>query len=334
MTSRSPDLLRHFGLDAHARFWSDRHEEQAARIRRAVEGRRLLAVIGRFGSGKSVLVKETLDEGSARPVYVNNPDKRRLRISHVVTALVSKLSTESPRQDMIARTSQLARVLGERAVLRGQEIVVVIENAHRMHANTLLALKDLRESALFQGVAPLFTALLVGQEPLLGKVQKFGEVRYRTKSIQLTPEDGWMDYPERFDYLTEMYGEVIAPPTRERIAGMYETPLEMDYFIEGKLELMRDAGIDVMTAEEVPISLRERRKAAGISQAQLERHTRQSDAGRVPKSTISEIERDVRDAPETEQRLSDAVDALISERHEGARPKDAAADPPPMRKVS
>jgi hypothetical protein len=93
---------------------------------------------------------------------------------------------------------------------------------------------------------------------------------------------------------------------------MYDSPLEMDYFIEEKLELMRDAGIDRMDDEQVPISLREKRKAADLSQTDLERLTREN-GNRVPKSSISDIENGKRSDPEAEDRLHDGVDGVVEQ---------------------
>jgi len=312
MTDRNQQLLRHFNVPTSTLYWSDKHEEYAERLRAAVQSRRLLAVIGRFGSGKSVLAREALRRSEAQPVYVNNPDRERLRISHVVTALIAKLSDERPRQDMIARTHQLARIMGEKVVLEGAEIVVVIENAHRMHANTLLALKDLRESAIYKGESPLFTALLVGQEALYGKIEKWGEVKYRTKPIMLTEDAGWMDYPERLRYLETIYGDLIGADTRDRIAAMHESPLEMDHFIEGKLEQMKNAGIARMTTDQVPLSIRAKREAAGFSLRDVERKTAQNGE-RVAPSTASDVEQGKNQNEETARRLESAIDDLIDE---------------------
>lgn len=315
--NRDQALFQHFGLNPNALYWGEVHEQYAERIRDAVESRRLLAVIGRFGSGKSMLVKQTLQAlDRTEMVYVNNPDKERLRVGQVITALITKLSQENARRDMIARTHQLARIMGEKVVNEKREVVVVIENAHRMHANSLLALKDLRESAIYKGESPLFSCLLVGQEPLRSKVEKFGEVQYRTKSLELSERKGWMNYMERFRYLVAVYGDVIEDDTRNRLALMFDSPLELDYFIEEKLELMRDAGIHVMSQHQVPLSLREQREAAKISLREVEEKSKELGA-RVAKSTISDVEHGKNNDPETKAQVENALDELLEEKKQG-----------------
>ncbi len=318
MISKDHSLLSHFGLSHTAVFWDEIHERYAERIRSTVQGRRLTAVIGRFGSGKSVLVREALrDMRGCQLVYVSNPDKENLRIGQVASALVAGLSSEAPRRDMIARTTQLARLVGERVVRQKREVALVIENAHRLHANTLLALKDLREAAIYKGIVPLFSVVLVGQEPLLSKIERYGEVRYRTKPIELSEAQGWMDYAQRLSYLDAVYGEAIATPTRERLAAMHASPLELDHVIEGKLELMRDAGIQVMDERSVPFTIREQREAFGLSQTDLEKRTGQH-GGRIPRSTISDVEHGRNADPELKRRLQAALRQVAEERKNGA----------------
>ncbi len=326
MINRDHSLLQHFDLDAQHLYWSDVHERFAARIREAVESRRLIGVIGRFGSGKSVLVREALNDSAYevtgnRPlgehryalIYVNNPDKERLRIGHCMSAMIDHLSGENPRRDTIARSTQLSRIVGERVVRNRQDVVLVIENAHRLHANTLLALKDLREAAIYRGECPLFSAILVGQEALRAKLERYGEVHYRTKAIELSGREGWMTYKHRVDYLAGIYGPLIDSKMRRRLASLFESPLELDHFIEGKLEMMRDAGIQRMTSELVPISIREQRRALGVSLSELERLTTEMGS-RVPSTSISDIELGKRSDAENQRRIQTALDRAAEAR--------------------
>jgi len=309
--NRNVELFRHFGLDPEAIYWGDQHDRRAVRIQNAVESRQMLGVIGPFGSGKSVLVRQALTDhlGRDQMIYVQNFDKENLTIGHIVSNIIDEIGgSESPRRDMNARCIQMARMIGEEVVVQGRDITVVIENAHRIHANTLLALKDARETAIYKGHDNLFSVILVGQEPLAAKLEKFGEVEYRSRQLTLSPSEGWMTHEERLRYLDAIYGDVIEPAVATRLAALYETPLELDYHIEEKLGMMRDAGLQQMTEDVIDFTIREQREALGVSLRDLEKRTG------VPKSTISDVERGKTDSPEKREQVEQELDALVREK--------------------
>lgn len=308
MIYRSRALLKSFGLDPDQLYWSPAAERYSDRIVEAVQSRRLISVIGPFGSGKSVLVRASL-AGAPRVelVYVNQPDKENLRIGQIASAMIYELSAENPRRDNMARAKQLERLVGQKVVVEGREICVVIENAHRLHAGTLLALKDLREGASFKGRALLFSVILIGQEPLRQKLERFGEVFFRTKTIDLAA-NGWMDLAERTRYLEAVYGGAIAPKTRARLAALFTSPLELDHFLEGKLEQLRDAGLKVLDDEALPLSLSEQRQALHISLREIERRTQ------IPRSTISDAEHGRNTDPDVRRRIQEALDDIAQKK--------------------
>lgn len=271
--NRDRSLFKHFGLNPDALYWGSAHESYARRIQDAVESRRMVGVVGPFGSGKSMLVQEALNAvPHLETIYIDNSDRERLRIGNITQVMVAMLSNEGPRRDNTTRQLQLARVMGERVLLQGQNVAVVIENAHRLHHSTLLAIKDLRESVRYRGQAFLFSVILVGQEGLRASLERYGEVNYRTRPIELD-RNGWMSYPERTAYLDSVYGELIAPATRNRLAALFSSPLELDHFTEEKMLLMRDGGIDVLDDSVIPLSIREQREALKLSLRELERES-------------------------------------------------------------
>jgi len=309
--NRNVELFEHFGLDPKAMYWGEQHERRATRIQNAVDSRQMLGVVGPFGSGKSVLVREALTDhlGRDQMIYVQNFDKENLTIGHIVSNIIDEIGgSESPRRDMNARCIQMARMIGEEVVVQGRDICVVIENAHRLHANTLLALKDARETAIYKGHDNLFSVLLVGQQPLAAKLEKFGEVQYRSRQITLSPSEGWMTWEERLRYLDAIYSEVIEPAVATRLSALYETPLELDYHIEEKLKMMRDAGLDQMTEAVIDFSIREQREALGLSLRDLQKRTG------VPKSTISDLERGKTNNQDKKQKVEQELDTIVSEK--------------------
>jgi len=267
-------LFKTFGLDPTRIYFDNRLAQAAADIRRGVASRKLMAIVGAFGSGKSVLWRvalatqdRVLNNEYPRVVFVPQPDKERLRIGGVMASIIHDLSEESPKASLIARTYQVSRIVGEAVVRNRKEVCIVIENAHRMHANTLLALKDLMESIRYgaTGESNLFSILLVGQEPLRGKLERFGEVRYRAKIWPLPS----MTLASRMEYLLTIYGDVIDEAMRKEIAILFHTPLQMDAFIEGRLELMNRAGVLALTKDRFPISIEEQMEALQASTSKI-----------------------------------------------------------------
>ena len=309
MRNIDPDILQHFGCSPDAMYWGQPHERMSERIEQSVRTRRMLAVIGSFGTGKSELVRETLsDLRQTDIIYAQSFDKENLRIGHIVASVVDRLSGESPRRDLNARCVQMSRIVGERVIGAGREVVVVIENAHRIHANTLLALKDARESAIYKGHAGLFSVILVGQEALEGKVKKFGEVQYRSRMLRLTPSEGWMTYKERMRYLHTLYSDAMDQELMSDLAALYETPLELDHTIEKKMESARDAGLRQLTSDVVDISIREKRQAADLSLSDVEKATG------VPRSTVSDVELGKNSNHETKAKVEQGLQELLNSR--------------------
>jgi type II secretory pathway predicted ATPase ExeA len=326
--NRNQELLSHFGLDADMLFWSDQHERHAARIRDAITSRRMLAVCGRFGCGKSWLVRETVQAADHTDViYVANPDREHIRIGHVITAIVRRLSDEAPRQGVLDRTYQVARLMGEKVIRQKRDVCVVVENAHRLHAKALLKLKDLRESAIYQGHDFLFSVVLVGQDGLRAKLDRYGEVKYRSKTLDLSEEAGWMDHAMRSAYLRHIYGDVIAEPARQHLAGLYRSPLELDYTVEEKLETLRNAGLNQLTLDQIDLSVRKQREALGISQSDLEEATARA-GDRVPKSSISDFENNRSTSEERRRKLQEGLDQLIREQKSEPERTDEPDDTP------
>ena len=306
MFRKDPRLLSDFGCDHNAIYWTDVHEQYAQTIQDAVAGRQLLAVIGPYGTGKSMLTRESLSDVE-EVVYVNNSDRRKMRVGHIMSAIVYEMGQESPKRGTLARQYQVERILGEAAVRRRREIVVVIENAHRVHHRTLMAIKDLMESATYNGVAPLFSTILVGQEPLANALARHGEVKHRTRELWLTESEGWMTKDHRIQYLKKVYGDTITPDMRRRLATLYTSMLQLDHKIDQHLRRMRDAGIERMTWEHAPLPLDELREAAGLSLRQL------SSLSGIPKSTVHDVATGNTSDDTVESELMASIDSFIAD---------------------
>lgn len=281
--------LRHFGLDKKGVYRGEQHEMHIRDIKDAIDENQMAALIGQFGSGKTTVADFAIQDltnaknNKYKFVHVDSADLEKLSIGNIIEVSIMDLSNEKPFRSVQARSRQSRRIMGE-LVRNGFKICLVIDNAHRLHPNVLMALKDEHEKK-YMGRSPLFSIIYIGQEPLIGKLDTYKEVFWRTLILNLQEEaSGWMSFQERMNYLTTVYGPAISPGARDRIARKAKVPLEMEFIVTEKMEEAKNAGKDTVDEEVVELTIRERREALGISQGDL---AKASGAG---KTTIHEIE--------------------------------------------
>lgn len=145
----------------------------------AIQSRAMVSIVGERGMGKTEAIKAGLSGFKARIVTIRSADKARLLISDIEQAMIYDLGDEQPKRGREIRARQLRRILGEASAK--QDVVLVIEEGHRLHGNTLRALKTLREMD-WMGHSELFTIVLVGQSDPMNKAG-VSEVRLRSDSV-------------------------------------------------------------------------------------------------------------------------------------------------------
>jgi type II secretory pathway predicted ATPase ExeA len=146
----------------------------------AISAHAQISIVGERGIGKTRAVNACLKELKIKAVRILTPDKTRVTANDIQEAMLVELAPgERIRQDREIRVRQLRRILG--AASREEEVVVIIDEAHRLHGNTLRSLKNLRELD-WMGQTHLFTVVLIGQSD---STQKIGlsEVRLRTETV-------------------------------------------------------------------------------------------------------------------------------------------------------
>ena len=164
-------VLQHFGIAEKPLFVNGIFSMYSQDVRNAVMDNEMIALVGPTGAGKTELYKHACLHLKTNPdqapifVRVCNKNKERLTIASIINAIIYDISDEGPRHDMEARSRQVVRLLGEKVVREKKHVCVVIEEAHRLHANTYRAIKELREES-FAGVTPLFSIVLIGQQAL------------------------------------------------------------------------------------------------------------------------------------------------------------------------
>lgn len=231
-----------------------------AEITQAVETNGFVALVGEFGAGKTHLMRQVKADLDGQPVtFVESTDltDRRLTVASLLADLVRQLAQagETPMRSLAALSHQAIRMLGQRTA-GGRRVCLVVDDAHRLHHETLSALKRLRERD-FAGRAPLLSVVLLGHTELQEALNNRNEVGWRCDVLPLTEQEGWMTLSERTRYLETVFGDLIESAARTRIATCCELPEQMNQFVREKQREARRLGLATIGDDVVQPSLAE-----------------------------------------------------------------------------
>lgn len=262
-------VLEQFGISAKGAYAGNPFRTNLADIKNAMQDKQMLAICGKIGSGKSVLLKQAVREiallqDRTKFIYVRSLSKARLTIESIVNAILYDFEEPKIRRDFEARSRQVTRVLGTAHVTDKLNIVVIIDQAHLLHGNTIRALQELFELT-FNNVSPLLSIVLVGHESLVSKLNNYKEVFWRSNLVMLNESNGWMTYQERINYIKAVWGNAISAKARERIAVLAHVPLEIDVFVESKMNEAYNAGKKQLDEETIEVPLIELFQALDVS---------------------------------------------------------------------
>lgn len=251
-------LLKHFGLDSLGFYWSKSCDAYKDEVEEAITERQLLAVIGEFGTGKSVLVNIALENLADKIVVVRTWDKNKegMSVNSILTDAIEQLSSEGVKRSGASRAKQFIRLVGTQYFNNKKHVVIIIEEAHRINEKLIRSLKELKEER-FNGEANLFSVILIGHPLLTHKLLRMKEAYYRSWIMELNEENGWYSQTERVNYLQSVFKGAITPTVRERIAAKFRLPLEMNFFIYQKMVESKKIGKTKIDDEVVPPSLKD-----------------------------------------------------------------------------
>ena len=209
-------------------------------IASAIYDRSWIAISGVIGSGKTETAYDILDQWrdkrDTRVIDVFSPDRSGIKIAHVMNSIIYQLGQEfiastSPRRDMEARAMQALNVLSS-ARKNGVNVVIVIDEAHELHGNTLKAIKRLREHR-FRGERNLATFLLIGQPGLMAKLGRDEEIGLRCDAFEFAYTQAELREIARF----HSYG-MLNDEQCGILADRYEKPLAI---VHGIFHAMKNA---------------------------------------------------------------------------------------------
>ena len=236
---------QHFGLKVNP--WPQHQATADGRriglaLTAALGGRALVAIVGQRGIGKTHGVRQALADG--QPHTLIEPlrlDKENLHIGDIQRAIVTGLSDESPRHSGEARAGQVRRLL--RAATAP---LLLIDEAHCLHHQTLRALKRLRELTLRGRNARPLPIMLVGQVDPTAAVS---EVALRTDTVPLSG----LTKAEAATALKAALKATAEPAAITAIAGSEQARnwLDLQRLTDDCLAAAMNAGASRLTADHV-----------------------------------------------------------------------------------
>ena len=289
------------GFDSREVFPTRATRRVGEMIQEAVRRQAWVAIRGEAGSGKTTAVGAALDGSDATVIRPEALETGRVCIGHILEAVLRELSSEGPRRSIEARCHQARRVLGEAA--RKKRIVLVLEDAHYLHRQTLTALKRLREME-WAGKTRLLGVVLVGLPELSATLRALPEAGLRCRTVAI---DG-MTKQEAARYVEWLgLAPAFAPGALDALVASAQRPLEIQASILDAAERAYYAGAKKIGIEHVVGDSVRRRvitegisevaRAARVSKATVHKFAHGGEVGQVSEERIRAALRRAQDSP-------------------------------------
>ena len=235
-------IYEHFGLGINP--WPQHQTTADARridlaLSAALGGSAMVSIVGQRGIGKTHGVHQALADGATctliEPLRL---DKENLHIGDIQRAIVTCLSDESPRHSGEARAGQVRRLLRDATAP-----LLLIDEAHCLHHQTLRSLKRLRELTLRGRNTRLLSIVLLGQYDPTARIS---EVALRTDTVPL----GGLTKAEAGAALKSALGTAAEPAAITAIAGSEQARnwLDLQRLTDDCLAIAMAAGEKTLTA--------------------------------------------------------------------------------------
>lgn len=146
----------------------------------------MLAIIGSTGMGKSTIRRIATGKMEEKGHIVIMPDvsstKGREVSGAIASRMIEELSGEKARRDIIARSTQLKRLLITNAKKR--KIILILDESQDLERDTIYGIKKMHELGGNQNREYLFSVIFFGQDRLAELITPL-ELSLRIDSIEL-----------------------------------------------------------------------------------------------------------------------------------------------------
>lgn len=242
------EVMTHYGLAQpfyDAGWFETEHHRQVARMLAwAVAHRRLIALAGLVGSGKTAFLRRVQDdlarEGKVLISKCLSVEKDRLRLPTLITALFYDLAADrEPRIPSLSERRE--RELRDLVRKAKRPVALFIDEAHDLHNNTLIGLKRLMEVVSDAGGS--LSIVLSGHPKLKNDLQRptMEEIGYRTTIItfegiqgQQRPYIAWL--LKACVAIGTDPADIIDDAAVDLLAHRLTTPLQIEQYLTRALE--------------------------------------------------------------------------------------------------
>lgn len=186
------EIMKYYGLKQDFNraeyFKADDHERAAENLKTAIRSGGIIALTGIVGSGKTTLLRRVQqalkDEKKVLVSKSLSTDKRRVNVNTLYTALFSDLATEKDFK-IPTQPEKRERELQQLIKTLKKPIALFIDEAHELHARTLVGLKRLIETV--DDAGGILSIVIVGHPALGNELRKpaMEEVGARAKVFHL-----------------------------------------------------------------------------------------------------------------------------------------------------
>jgi type II secretory pathway predicted ATPase ExeA len=242
------EVMAHYGLAQpfyDAGWFETEHHRQVARtLAWAVAHRRLIAMAGLVGSGKTAFLRRVQDdlarEGKVLISKCLSVEKDRLRLPTLIAALFYDLAADrEPRIPSFSERRE--RELRDLIRKTRRPVALFIDEAHDLHNNTLVGLKRLMEVVSDAGGS--LSIVLSGHPKLKNDLQRptMEEIGYRTTIItfegiagQQRPYIAWLLKACAVDGTSP--ADIVEDAAVDLLARRLTTPLQIEQYLTRALE--------------------------------------------------------------------------------------------------
>jgi len=223
----------------------------------AVDKQRMVAVIGKWGCGKTTILDEVKEELEKHENIIISealvPDKDRVKTVDIVDNLILDLSeeTERPKRSYNARARQLRRLVESQAK-QGKKIVVIIDDAQDLHIQTIIALRRMRDIHKF-GMKRVISIIFLGQPKLKALLEKTPEIGSRVPMAIIGSLNGksadYLEFKLKRIEREGLFNRYALDAINRRVDG--ETPLKINLLAVKCLNLAAHRGFSEVNEEVV-----------------------------------------------------------------------------------
>ena len=242
------EVMAHYGLAQpfyDAGWFETEHHRQVARtLAWAVAHRRLIAMAGLVGSGKTAFLRRVQDdlarEGKVLISKCLSVEKDRLRLPTLIAALFYDLAADrEPRIPSFSERRE--RELRDLVRKTRRPVALFVDEAHDLHNNTLVGLKRLMEVVSDAGGS--LSIVLSGHPKLKNDLQRptMEEIGYRTTIItfegiagQQRPYIAWL--LEACAMGGTSPADIVEETAVDLLARRLTTPLQIEQYLTRALE--------------------------------------------------------------------------------------------------